>query len=163
MASFHGLAPPMTLEALSVRSRRPRATASDRPRGVDGTDNMRLSIRTTMLAIVLPLAVVTLSISAARIGDLVAMRHDVAGFRDSVFRSIYAERYARHLHALLKASFDGLAGRGEGVEAVASARARMVDTLERLRPFVTRDDTTVSELTVVVPAPSPNTSIRFGC
>lgn len=111
---------------------------------------MRWSIRTTMLAIVLPLAVAALSMSAARVADIVALRHDIAGFRDSVFRSIYAERYARHLQALLKVSFDHFAGGSEGLEAVASARARLVDTLERLRPFVheeSSDDPTVSGLT----------------
>jgi diguanylate cyclase (GGDEF)-like protein len=104
-----------------------------------------------MLAIVLPLAVVTFSISAARVADHLAIRRDVAGLRDSAFRSIYAERYARNLHSLLKVSFDHLAGRGEGFEAVASARARMVNTLERLRPFVHEgpsDDATISELTM---------------
>ena len=65
---------------------------------------MRWSIRTRLLAIVLPLAAATLALSAARITDHVANRQDIAGFRDSAFRSIYAERYARHLHVLLKAS-----------------------------------------------------------
>ena len=104
-----------------------------------------------MLLTVLPLAVVTLSMSAARVADLLAIRHDVAGFRDSAFRSIYAERYARNLHSLLKVSFDHLAGRGEGFEAVASAHASVIDTLEQLRSFVHErpsDDATVSELTV---------------
>ncbi|MBW2421019.1 MAG: EAL domain-containing protein [Deltaproteobacteria bacterium] len=112
---------------------------------------MRRSIRTTMLAIVLPLAVVTLSVSAARVADLLAIRQDVAGFRDSAFRSIYAERYVRNLHVLVRASFDHLVGEGEGFEAVASAHANMADTLGRLRLFVHEapsDDATVSELTL---------------
>jgi diguanylate cyclase (GGDEF)-like protein len=104
-----------------------------------------------MMAIVLPLTVVTIALSAAQIADLVSVRQDIATFRDSAFRSIYAERYVRHLHLLLKASSDHLAGRGDESEAIDSARANMVDALERLRPFVhesPRDDTTVSELTL---------------
>lgn len=97
---------------------------------------MRWSLRKTLLAIVLPLTVTTLAMSAARIADLVTARQDISAFRDSAFRSIYAERYARYLQDLLKVSFDHLAGRGEGLDAIASARARAVDTLERLRPFV---------------------------
>ncbi len=111
----------MTLEALSASG--PPLTA--RPAVEESTphDAMRMSIRTTMLAIVLPLAAVTLAMSAARIADFVAIRQDIAGLRDSAFRSIYVERYAHNLHSLLKASFDHLGGRDEGFEAVASARA----------------------------------------
>ena len=112
---------------------------------------MRWSLRITMLAIVLPLAVVTLSMSTAYVADLLAIRSDVAGFRDSAFRSIYTERYARYLNSLLKESSDHLAGGGEGLEAIASARANVIDTLERLRPFVHEgpsDDATASELTL---------------
>jgi diguanylate cyclase (GGDEF)-like protein len=104
-----------------------------------------------MLAVVLPLTVATLSLSAARLADLVAIRQDIAEFRDSAFRAIYAARYARYMQGLLEVSYNHLAGRREALEAVTSARARTVDTLERLRLFVHEgpsDGTSVSKLTV---------------
>jgi hypothetical protein len=111
---------------------------------------MRWSLRSTLLAIVLPLTIATLSMSAARVADLVTMREDIAGLRDSAFRSIYSERYTRYLQALLKESFDHLIGLNGGVASVAAARAGMSDTLERMAPFVRArpaDANQVSELT----------------
>ena len=46
-----------------------------------------------LLAVVLPLAVFTLSMSIALVADLVTIRQDIAALRDSAFRLIYAERY----------------------------------------------------------------------
>jgi len=111
---------------------------------------MRWSLRSTLLAVVLPLTLATLAMSAARVADLVTMREDIAGLRDSAFRSIYSERYTRHLQALLKESFDQLVGLNGGVESVDAARAGMSDTLERMAPFVRArptDANQVSELT----------------
>jgi diguanylate cyclase (GGDEF)-like protein len=97
---------------------------------------MRWSLRKSLLAIVLPLTLTTLVLSAVRIADLLTVRDDIAAFRDSAFRSIYAERYARYLQELLKVSFGYLAGTGDGLHEVAAARDRAFETLESLRPFV---------------------------
>jgi len=111
---------------------------------------MRWSLRSTLLVIVLPLTLATLSLSASRISDLIVHQDDIAELRASAFRSIYAERYARYLQMLLKESYDHLAGRRDRLENVAAARTGMVATLERLRPLAYRgaeDDPTASELT----------------
>ncbi len=97
---------------------------------------MRWSLRNTLLAILLPLTLATVSMSAARIADLITLQRDIEGLRSSAFRSIYAERYARYLQALLKESFDHVVGRRGGPEALTAARAGIADTFERLRPFV---------------------------
>ena len=112
---------------------------------------MHWSVRNTMLAIVLPLTIAILAMSAAQIADLVAVRKDIEGFRDSAFRSIYAERYASSVQVLLKVSVDQFAAGGEGLEAIGSAHARTADALERLRPLVHEGasaDGIVSGLTV---------------
>ena len=112
---------------------------------------MHWSVRNTMLAIVLPLTIAILAMSAAQIADLVAVRKDIEGFRDSAFRSIYSERYASSVQVLLKVSVDQFAAGGEGLEAIGSAHARTADALERLRPLVHEGasaDGIVSGLTV---------------
>jgi len=46
---------------------------------------MHWSLRNTMLAIILPLTIAILAMSAAQIADLVAVRKNIEGFRDSGF------------------------------------------------------------------------------
>ncbi|MGI9591458.1 MAG: hypothetical protein ACR2P8_08820, partial [Myxococcota bacterium] len=96
---------------------------------------MRLSIRTHMLAIVLPLSLVTLALSAVLVTDLIGVRQEISAFHDGVLRSVHAQRYVRQLHGLLGAATAELSEASPDDGAIDSARAELAATLDRLRPL----------------------------
>jgi len=97
---------------------------------------MRWSVRSTLLAVVMPLTIGTVTLATVQVADLVAARREIAELRDSAFRLLLVERYARSIQVLLQVSHGQLEARGEGLEIIASAHSRTVETLERLDPFV---------------------------
>ena len=99
---------------------------------------MRRSLRTTLLAIILPLAAATVVMSAVAIADLMAVRRDLRSFREAAFRTIHVERFARHLQILVKESFDHVSGESGALDRAMAARDGIATNLDRLQTAVPR-------------------------